>query len=313
MRSMATPMTLEGCAEMRAEMEAGQLRDAVLSRAGLGVEEWSAVQTEWLEKMSAEIERGRFELTSRYSQAFIARQRALRAITPDAIDAPAEPAPSTIEVPLRHAVVAQASVPVVSEMPSFLVPVAPPLAEPIAAPSPSPARPRVPSQLAETSLGFVAPTGAALPFARAPVALPPEATAAPPRPVVNRAPAALSGTSMGFIAPKGDMLPFAKAHAPLPPPPAPTPPGAAPVPAAPAAGSVIVGGYTLEQHVSLCAEITVDPTRVAETLTRYRITAEGKTELDRLWQERFDADPALAVRWREAHGMYLTFLRTRRV
>ena len=39
---MATPVTLEGCAELRAEMEAGRLRDEVLMRVGLGVEEWTA-------------------------------------------------------------------------------------------------------------------------------------------------------------------------------------------------------------------------------------------------------------------------------
>ena len=422
---MATPVTLEGCAELRAEMESGHLRDDVLVRVGLGVEEWTAAQTEWLEKMGAEIERGRFELTNRYSQAFLERQRALRALATAPIEAPRAPAPPRYPAPASPA-----SPAVATETPSFLLPVSPPIPAPIAPSPAAPGKARVPSQLGGTSMGFIVPKGAALPFARAPVAppqgaLPPGTPAAPPRPTVNRAPAALSGTSMGFIAPKGAALPFAKAPAPpavaadatrpmaplfaapsgataglpfeqqpsialdpmletvtglpsrsplapalpfggapapgpaatkpappvVPPkaaphaappapdrdpmdmttmgamspfarvmpfdaPPAPPTPQPAPAPAkvapAPAAAPVIIGGYTLEQHVSLCADLTFTPARAAETLTRYRITPEGKAELDRLWKERFAADPALEARWREAHGMYLKFLGARR-
>lgn len=424
---MATPVTLEGCAELRAEMEAGHLRDDVLVRVGLGVEEWTAAQTEWLAKMGAEIERGRFELTNRYSQAFLERQRALRALATAPIEAPRAPAAPVLPAP--------ASAAIAVETPSFLLPVSPPIPAPIAPTEPALGKTRAPSQLSGTSMGFVVPKGAALPFARAAVAppqgaLPPAAPPPPPRPTVNRAPAALSGTSMGFIAPKAAALPFAKAPAPpavaadatrpmaplfaapsgaaaglpfeqqppvapdpmletvtalpsrspfapalpfggspapgpvaaaatpapkalpskaaapapdrdpmdmttmgaispfarvmpfgaapAPPAPAPAPAPAPPAPApakaapAPAAAPVTIGGYTLEQHVSLCADLTFTPARAAETLARYRITAEGKAELDRLWKERFSADPALEARWREAHGMYLKFLGSRR-
>src|SRR5580700_598553 len=92
---MGTPLTVDRCAEMRAEMEAGWLRDEVLARAGLTVDEWTEAQRAWLEKMGAEIDRGRFELTTRYSQAFLDRQRAIAASTPAiAAPAPAEAVPA---------------------------------------------------------------------------------------------------------------------------------------------------------------------------------------------------------------------------
>ena len=69
-------ITIERCAELRAEMDAGRLRDEVLGWAGVTAEEWTAAQRGWLEKMGAELGRGRFELTNRYTQAFLAQQRA---------------------------------------------------------------------------------------------------------------------------------------------------------------------------------------------------------------------------------------------
>lgn len=71
-------VTLERYAEMRAEMEVGKLREEVLARAGLTINEWTVAQREWLEKMGTELERGRFELTNRYTQAFLERQRELK-------------------------------------------------------------------------------------------------------------------------------------------------------------------------------------------------------------------------------------------
>lgn len=73
-----TTLTLERYAEMRAEMDAGSLRDDVLADSGTTLDAWTAVQRKWLESMSAELERGRFELTNRYTRAFLARQSALQ-------------------------------------------------------------------------------------------------------------------------------------------------------------------------------------------------------------------------------------------
>jgi hypothetical protein len=402
---MATAVTLEGCAELRAEMEAGHLRDEVLVRVGLGVDDWTAAQTEWLAKMGAEIERGRFELTNRYSQAFLERQRALRALREGAIHSPGAPtAPAAAVVP---APTGPSSPAVAPEVPSFLLPVSPPIPAPIAPSPPAREKPRAPSNLGGTSMGFIVPKGAALPFAKAPApaaaaagaptrpmapmfaapagtaaglpfdpqppttsdplgetttalptrspfapalpfaaspapgAVPAAATPAPP-PVAAKAAAKaapppdrdpMDMTTMGAISPFARVMPFGPAPAaaaaaaaapaaapakapplpgrapPLPARAPPLPPNAAP---APAAAPVIIGGYTLEQHVSLCADLTFTPERAAQTLARYRITIEGKAELDRLWKERFAADPPLEARWREAHGMYLKFLGSRR-
>src|SRR5262249_41936343 len=73
---MATALPLDRYAEIRAEMGSGRRHDEVLARAGLSADEWIAAQREWLARMGDDIGRGRFELTNRYSQAFLDRQRA---------------------------------------------------------------------------------------------------------------------------------------------------------------------------------------------------------------------------------------------
>lgn len=70
-------LTLQRYAEMRAEMEAGVLRDELLSREGISCDEWIEVQTDWLTKMGKELDRGRFELTNQYTKAFLAHQSSL--------------------------------------------------------------------------------------------------------------------------------------------------------------------------------------------------------------------------------------------
>ncbi|MDI3284246.1 hypothetical protein [Polyangium sp. 15x6] len=82
-------LTIERYAEIRAEMEAGRLRDEVLARAGVSMDAWTAEQRNWLQKMSAELERGRFELTNRYTQAFLDRQSALAGAEKHRTEAPA--------------------------------------------------------------------------------------------------------------------------------------------------------------------------------------------------------------------------------
>ncbi|AUX43642.1 uncharacterized protein SOCE26_050940 [Sorangium cellulosum] len=99
---MGTVVTLERYAEMRAEMDTGMLRDEVLARTGLTIDDWIDTQQTWLERMGTELERGRFELTNRYTQAFLERQRALQAAAvPAPVPAPASsPVPSATTTPL---------------------------------------------------------------------------------------------------------------------------------------------------------------------------------------------------------------------
>lgn len=92
---MSTVVTLDRYAGMRAEMDAGMLRDDVLARAGITTDDWTAAQHEWLDKMGKELERDRFELTNRYTQAFMERLRALTELAAterQTLPAPAKPA-----------------------------------------------------------------------------------------------------------------------------------------------------------------------------------------------------------------------------
>jgi len=93
----STSLTIERYAGIRAEMEAGRLRDEVLAGAGVTVDTWMAEQRSWLQKMSAELERGRFELSNRYTKAFLERQSALAEAKPAPVDA--QPAKARTEAP----------------------------------------------------------------------------------------------------------------------------------------------------------------------------------------------------------------------
>lgn len=80
---------------MRAEIDAGMARDEVLSRHGQSVEDWLAVQTQFLQAMGAELEAGRMELTNRYTQRFVAHQSSLAPVLAPAVEeAPAPPPPA---------------------------------------------------------------------------------------------------------------------------------------------------------------------------------------------------------------------------
>jgi hypothetical protein len=74
------------------------------------------------------------------------------------------------------------------------------------------------------------------------------------------------------------------------------------------AGALPLPEFTLEQHVSLCAELVMAPPRTAEILARYHVSAPQKAQLDLQWQGRLKADPALEKRWHEAFRTYCAFL-----
>lgn len=111
-------MLLEGYAHLRAEMEGGRPRDEVLARAGVTIDDWMATQRTWLEGMGAELDRGRFELTNRYTKAFLERQRELQALAREkAAPIVVEPAPAPEEQPML--VAKEAPLPKVDELPRF--------------------------------------------------------------------------------------------------------------------------------------------------------------------------------------------------
>jgi hypothetical protein len=104
MREGSIPV--ESYARLRAEMDAGLLRDEVLARAHLGAAEWTKIQKEWLERMGAELELGRFELSNRYNRAFLERQQELAAAEAKKAPAPQpelEPSSPELAPPLPAA------------------------------------------------------------------------------------------------------------------------------------------------------------------------------------------------------------------
>lgn len=193
MAPMETSVSLERYAAIRAELEAGRLRDDVLTRSGLSADDWTAAQEAWLDRMGDELSLGRFELANRYARAFVDAQHALekaKAIAP----------PPAVEPPaLAPAVIAPAPAPV-EAVPSFLIPDTPP-------PAPLPKVVRAPAALSGTAVGLILPKGDSLPFKQSADSAPLPPPSALPR--VVRPPAALAGTSMSLVLPKGPVLPFA--------------------------------------------------------------------------------------------------------
>jgi hypothetical protein len=324
-------VSLDRYAEIRAEMEAGARRDEVLARLGISVDEWMAAQRAWLEGMGAEVARGRFDLSQRYAQAFLERQRALTAPSAPAAEAqsassaeaalPAAPRPieakPTFLAAGAAAELAAPRMPVVKRPNPLLSgtmgvdssairaalpfdPKAQPTQAtqaPATTPAALPAVKRAPAALSGTSMAFVAPKGPALPFAsKEPNASPPEAPPAPApaaMPAVKRAPAALSGTSMAIVVPKGPALPFSQES------PAPTP---APAPeAAPIA-------LSLEQYASLCVELGSAPASAPEIFKRYGLTQEQAEAVDAHWKKRVSEDPAARAAFDRAYQAYQAWL-----
>ncbi len=201
-------VTIERYAEIRAELEAGRLRDDVLARAGLTVDEWIAVQRGWLEQLSRELKRDRFELTNRYSRVFLDHQRALTTAA-TRLPTPAAAVPHPPEAALRPA-----------GLPAMIAPmhaVAPVIFEAETAPMP-PRVARPAAALAGTMNVDRSVFGAALPFAPGSTA-PAITTATVPSalPKVNRAPSELTGTRGVDASAFGPALPFLGGAPPPPP------------------------------------------------------------------------------------------------
>jgi hypothetical protein len=202
-------LTIERYAEMRADMDAGKRRDEVLAFSGLSVDAWTTQQSSWLQKMGAELEGGRFELSNRYTRAFLERQDELRKR--------ATPPPAPIIEPVVPIVPVVQAVPAAPPAPvtegglwgpppkgNLFVPDA---ASPWAA-TPEPREPK--QDLGSTSFFQAVTSGPALPFQpgsaptennttpSAPPAVPPPRT---PRKKVDRSTQAISVVSLEDITP----------------------------------------------------------------------------------------------------------------
>lgn len=80
-----------------------------------------------------------------------------------------------------------------------------------------------------------------------------------------------------------------------------------PRPALPFAPAPAPFGYTLERYASLCVELAVDSNKVDEVLSRYRLTAEERAELDAYWRKRMTAEPRTWAAWDRAYRAYKTW------
>jgi hypothetical protein len=200
-----------------------------------------------------------------------------------------------------------------------------PFARSATAPAPEANLPKIapaPSKLAGTALALDVPRGPAMPFVEgeAPDKI---AHASPEEPKIKRPPEKLGGTSLAVDVPKGPALPFAKSASPQANDPKRKklgdlsfgiaipknlPPARAAAKAAAEPSKAAEPSLTLEQHASLCVELAVSPERAAETLQRYRISAEQKAHLDAHYRQKVAESPDARAAWDRAYQAYHAWL-----
>jgi hypothetical protein len=300
----------------------------VLARAGMTTEEWTDAQRVWLDRMGMDLERGRFELTNRYTHAVLERQRALSAASP----------PAAAAAPLPPAKTPPASPIEAPPPPDFAKAPPPPAASPPIASPPMVAMPvgahlSAAAEMADDpaptlSLPFVAVVREVLPFTKGPSNFAePNATetpenleagatlpldeerfvlrdalpfkSAPPavRSLLRSEPDAIAldrdgsppRTEPSAAVKVGSALPFV----------APTDGGAmlrGPI-QPPAERMKHVESLTLGQYATICAAVRASPEHVAEIRSHYGMDAPAWVALHTLWRERFQRDPTLRARW----------------
>jgi hypothetical protein len=73
------------------------------------------------------------------------------------------------------------------------------------------------------------------------------------------------------------------------------------------AGSV---AHSVAKYAAFCAACAEFPARLAQTMAGYGVANEGaRTQLDQLWQERFDDDPDRLAKWEELFQSFRASLR----
>jgi hypothetical protein len=146
----------------------------------------------------------------------------------------------------------------------------------LAQPAPQAVQPptkRAPSALASTSLDLdlaLLEAGGKMPFVP-----PEELTPAQRAPRTRRSPV-YRPPGLGETAPLGDDS-MIRALAAL------------PFPSDPAGAAFRLGGLTLEQYASFCAELAVSPAEEAQLLEKYHVTT--RAALDHPWQQHFAQHP----------------------
>lgn len=74
------------------------------------------------------------------------------------------------------------------------------------------------------------------------------------------------------------------------------------------ASAAAASRFTLEQYASLIVDLSRDPARRAETLTRYGLTEAQRAALDDVWRARFAAEPAVRPAFDRACAVYRAML-----
>ncbi|MFT3767296.1 MAG: hypothetical protein QM820_17495 [Minicystis sp.] len=325
-------ITLRRYAEISAHLRHAAREPAcdVLGRLGLAEEAWTPARDAWRSAIDDDVEGGDGALVAEFAAVFAETRRRLEAgeetAKPRAASAP-PPAPAPA-------------------IPSPLPPAPAPIAEPPAAPPITPpplaslssvqpggvspwARPKMPSGPVEPDFDPLNATVSVHPARlQAPVVpfTPGSAPALPPpSPAVSRPPAKLTGTADMDLGPVlKRVLPFAGESAASPANAAQPVNTAQPAntaqPTQTAASAPITNtppaappSLTLEQYASLSAEISHAPEHVALIRARYFIASDDALRaLQRTWQARFAADPALEARFHALLAQYRAWLLQRK-
>jgi hypothetical protein len=297
---------VEEFARLRAEIEAGAGRDAVLERAGLTVPQWIALQRQWLRALAREALRGERRLGDRYRHAFIEH------VAPPPSDGPPpvlSAAPVASASPGLHAMS-----PWAPSAPATLITSLEPAGEALpfvarASAPPPPAADAVRSEAAGLS-GETAAV-AALSDEEIAASLPAESVdmtalgalidpaALEPLPfrsdgAPSSAPA-LAGDSVAAEA--GDML------------------GATTFVAALSDAEVLpfaaLPDLPLARYASLVAELHGHPAQRAAILHRYGLDGASFSALETKWSQRMGADPREYGEFRRCYDLYAAWLKGR--
>jgi hypothetical protein len=203
-----------------------------------------------------------------------------------------------------------------------------------------------PVNLRGTALAVDVPRGPALPFSQSGLHAPVIASSSEGEPEIARPVAKLGGTALAVDVPRGPALPFARAGSSAPEPDSagseprsPSPavakrsklaglsfglsiPNALPLarsalPAAPKVEPKVFAAVpapqpppplTLEQHASLCAELSFAPESEAEILARYWLTAPAKLLVDQFYRERVGESAEARAVWDRGYREYFAWL-----
>ena len=140
---------------------------------------------------------------------------------------------------------------------------------------------------------------------------PPAAAPAPPPVAPPPAPPVAPVAQPAYGGSYAQQAPHAAPQA-TPPAPPPAPPRRPPPPPQRQAAQVDLSGWSVSRYASFCAACAAFPTRVAQTQLEYGLPDDAsRAQLDDLWQDRFDDDPAMQSQWEQTFRQFREQLQKR--